>query len=382
MKKVALLLTLFIFCLFSGCIASNELKDLAIVQAIGIDKENDQYLLTLQLFYSEGAGGGVSFDPSKSNDKVIQSKGSTIGEAFKNASIDEGKEIFLSSNKLIVIGKDVAKENLSYSLNFFIKNHDTRPNVYVVVSEGEAAEIVKVQIKQGIVPANFIESMLDTSIKAGESQLFTLMDTMIAMQSKTQDIILPIIKKQKDKDDQESVKISGSAILRENQLIDTLSVNETIGITLANNQPINSSLSVDDREIGKSSVSFFKNHTKVKATIEDGIPKFTFHITCKAKINETMEKQNSSMDMNIVEKIERLVSDQLKKYTEDAIKKTTNIYYTNLLFLDDILRQQQPDYWKKNKDNFTRDISKFKFEVNVKTTINRSGINVKYASNQ
>lgn len=380
MRKIALLLTLCIFCLFSGCIPSTELKDLAIVQAVGIDKENDQYILTLQLFYSEGAGGGVSFDPSKSNDKVVESRGATIGEAFKNAAINEGKEMFLSSNKLIVIGKEIAKENIAYPLDFFIKNHGTRPNVYVVMAEGEAREIVKVQIKQGIVPANFIESMLDASIKAGESQLFTLMDTMLAIQSKTQDIILPIIKKEKDENEQELVNISGSAIFKEQQLIDTISVNETIGITLANNQPIQSSLSVYNREIGKASVSFFRNHTKVKTSIVDGIPKFTFHITCKAKINETMEIQDSNMDMDKLEKIERLVSDQLKKDTEDAIKESTNIYNTNLLYLDDILRKQQPDYWKTNKDNFSRDISKFQFEVSVKTTVDRSGINIRYTN--
>ena len=57
--------------LFSGCIKIVNLQDRAIVQGVGVDYEDGQYLITMQIFSSDGSGGQTIIDFSKQNAKVI-----------------------------------------------------------------------------------------------------------------------------------------------------------------------------------------------------------------------------------------------------------------------------------------------------------------------
>ena len=94
-RILKLLLPCLLLCtLLTGCMGGRELKDRIIVQAMGVDLTKDGYLISLQFFTPQGAGGISDLDISKANSTIFQAEGRTIGEAVEKAKAMQAKDIF------------------------------------------------------------------------------------------------------------------------------------------------------------------------------------------------------------------------------------------------------------------------------------------------
>ena len=79
MKRfAAAALALAVFAL-SGCMPSTEIKDTAIIQSMAIDKDEADYVITLQKFSPNKEAGEQK---GSSHSELIQGKGSSIAEAM------------------------------------------------------------------------------------------------------------------------------------------------------------------------------------------------------------------------------------------------------------------------------------------------------------
>ena len=136
-RAVAIMLTLTVTISLVGCVSYVDLSDRAIVQAIGID------------YLPEKKGGQNQID--KTEDNVLKSvgEGESIFEAAKNASMLTGKDLLLSENRLIIIGKELRKYKLCDTLEFFVGNYHSHPQAYVAAAEDTAEELLDIRFKEG-----------------------------------------------------------------------------------------------------------------------------------------------------------------------------------------------------------------------------------------
>ena len=75
MKRIiVVLLLLFSLC---GCMESRELKERTIIEAVGIDKKDEQYSLIFQQYQPE-AGQGKEGSSGSGKSKPVQSHGRSI----------------------------------------------------------------------------------------------------------------------------------------------------------------------------------------------------------------------------------------------------------------------------------------------------------------
>ncbi len=86
MKYIKLFIILITFIFLTGCWNYHELNDVAIVGAMGIDYENDEYIVSVGTINSKtvASNGGSGSVPNESPTIVYESKGKTINEAIKN----------------------------------------------------------------------------------------------------------------------------------------------------------------------------------------------------------------------------------------------------------------------------------------------------------
>ena len=67
-KRLLALLTLLPLLLLTGCIQGVQTSELALVEAVGIDRTEDgQLQLTLQIFAPRGSGSATAIDSSKNH---------------------------------------------------------------------------------------------------------------------------------------------------------------------------------------------------------------------------------------------------------------------------------------------------------------------------
>ena len=121
------------------------------MQAIGIDYLPDKkvYRISMQYFNQSSEGGQNQID--KTQDNVLKSvgEGESIFAAAKNASMLTGKDLLLSENRLIIIGKELRKYKLCDTLEFFVGNYHSHPQAYVAAAEDTAEELLDIRFKEG-----------------------------------------------------------------------------------------------------------------------------------------------------------------------------------------------------------------------------------------
>ncbi len=192
-KKLLLFLAALI--VLTGCEETPRLNERAIVQAIGIDyiPELDLFKLAILVFSPEGGGGPTSIDPNKSNAKIIISQGKSQSEAFKNATMLQGKELFLGDNRLVLIGYEASKEKLPAILGLFNTNHETRSDVAFATTTHTAAEIIQLSLSQGLTPVEVLSNLLKNTKIHGKGIRSTLLDVSQDYLSATVSPVLPVL---------------------------------------------------------------------------------------------------------------------------------------------------------------------------------------------
>ncbi len=167
LKTWLALLILLPLLLFTGCIEGVQTSQLALVEAVGIDRTQDgQLKLTLQIFAPRGSGSATAVDSSKNNSAILTATGDTLSEAVENANQMQGKTMFLGHNRVIVLGKSLVEESIQPILSFFDRSENTRQNAHVLVSAVSAEEIVSTGVQQGILSAESLEAMIGQGEKS------------------------------------------------------------------------------------------------------------------------------------------------------------------------------------------------------------------------
>ena len=156
MKKISILALYLLLILFSGCMRSVQLNERAIVQAVGLDWKDSEYALTMQIFDPEAARGDDT-----SGGKMLRVTGKTISQAMRNANLKQGQEIFWGHTKLIIIGEQIAKDGIESVMAYFNADAQSRPNIDVLIADGEAGEVLSEPLDSTILPVLSTKMMLE-----------------------------------------------------------------------------------------------------------------------------------------------------------------------------------------------------------------------------
>lgn len=124
MKKI-LLIIICLFCL-TGCNSYIELNDLAIINAIGIEKNNDKWHLLVTLI--EGYDD-KSLEPTTTLEEI---EGNNLLELIDDLSYKLSKKIYMSHLELLIINESVKQQELETIINYFLNNNETREDFLVV----------------------------------------------------------------------------------------------------------------------------------------------------------------------------------------------------------------------------------------------------------
>ena len=112
MKRIiVVLLLLFSLC---GCMESRELKERTIIEAVGIDKKDEQYSLIFQQYQPE-TGQGKEGSAGSGKSKPVQSQGRSISEAIDRVTHYNGNEVFLGNSTYIVLGEETEGEATKFT---------------------------------------------------------------------------------------------------------------------------------------------------------------------------------------------------------------------------------------------------------------------------
>ena len=181
-----------IFLFFSNDFGLTDVQKTAIVTAVGIDREQDTFIVTSQISIPQPSTQGASSETVQ-----LVSRGKTIGEAFEEINAKTGWYPKLVFCNLIVLGEKAAEENVFDALDYFLRDEYLTDDCFVATCDGLAKDILDTSALVDQSSSAAIQKVLsDHAERVGTVLPNTLKDFSIGYFSESRSGFLPVVKKE------------------------------------------------------------------------------------------------------------------------------------------------------------------------------------------
>lgn len=386
--------------LLTSCFQSEQLNERLLVQAIGIDLIDDAVEITLQVYVPATQGGsGISASPD--NAKTVKVSGFTVTQALENATLTQGKSVFMGHNRILVLGKDLAENDILSALDYFSSNASSRHNINVVIANGKASDILTSKINQGIVPAETLEKMIIRANEIGLLKNVKLYELLSTLENDFESAVLPIIElieetnqdaEEKDEtiqvntdnqndnsnqnilDEISNIRIKGMGIIKNGKMIEQLNIEETRGLLFILNDVKETTFTVQNQEFGLTAIKIYNSNSKITPTVKNGEITFNLEVNAQAMLGQREHingvKLSDSSLIQLELELNKMIENQCKLAFEKAVTQSNS----DIFDLGNLLWIHNTALWKSKKDNWEEAVNEINFTVKSNAIINRVGL--------
>lgn len=228
--------------MLTGCFGREDINNLAMVMAVGIDegKKPGTVLVTAQIARPSDAVGQTGA-PVGGTGKPIwtaASEGRSIFEAMRNLDRFSSRRVYWAHNKVIVLSEAVARSGITDVIDFFTRNHELRMRTWVVVTKRRASDIVAAKTGLQVIPGDSIDRLFHYSAYTSEAPPVDMRLLQATFLHPTSQVVLPCVtfvmrglppQKKEEFGTSPQVELSGAAYFQGEHLAGFLTIPQTRG---------------------------------------------------------------------------------------------------------------------------------------------------------
>ncbi|MDR4947504.1 Ger(x)C family spore germination protein [Neobacillus cucumis] len=396
-KRFVILFIIVSTVFLSGCWDRQELQDLDIVSAIGIDKggnnSENRYLVTVQVINegqiatAGGQGGKVLAAPVTTYSSI----GSTVEEAIQKIMPKSPQELFFPHVQLMVIGEELARKKGIQDLFDFIERDSQFRTLFpiLVVRNNTAKTLLQITTPLEDVPSAKIVGGLESTTKIWGKYGSTRADQVIQQLERGETANLTGVqitgdpeKGNKFTNVQEispktAIEIRGLAIFKNGKLKKWLDEDAARGAIWINNELKKTVIDLSCEKVKKGiAVEVMRAKTKIRAEIKNQKPVIQITVKSEGHLSEVHCPIDLSKHTSI-EKLENQMEKEIKEEVMMAVKEAKK-QKTDIFRFSEYINRENPKLWKEIKKKWNNEIfPETKINVNVKAFIRRSGLRTK-----
>lgn len=382
MKKIIIIMITAVIVL-TGCWSRKELNELAIATALGIDKTEDGYLVSVQIINP----GEIAGQSQSGRTAVVRfmKQGDTVFEALRSLSIDVPRKVYVAHLREVVFGEEIAREGIGKALDFFSRDHEMRTDFYITVAKGgTASDILNVQTALERIPANKLFSALENSEKTWAPTKTVELDELISsIVSKGKEPVMTGIYVYGDAEFGGSadnvynvspaagLRIDEMGVFKKDKLLGWLTVEESKGFNYITDNAKSTVVNVPC-ENGKLAIETIRSKTKVNGKVENGKPKIEIQVHTEGNVGDV----GCAIDLSKPESIDELEKNYEKSIKDKMESVTTKVqedFKSDIFGFGDVIHRTDPKVWKRLEENWDEEFSKLEITFNVDAKIRRLG---------
>ncbi|WP_258839640.1 Ger(x)C family spore germination protein [Mechercharimyces sp. CAU 1602] len=386
---IAIALLLLLLC---GCAGKNEINELAIVTAIGVDKKDeDKITVHFQIVNPGGSssqqGGGSGTE--KSATYTYSTSGHTLLEAYEHARNIIPRKLFFSHLFYIAVSEEFARERgLSLLYDVMERDPEMRSGTLVYVTkESKAKKLLlsydPLEKNPGYAVRN--RSRI-TSGSMGNIEGITLTDLIKWQFAKGREAValgMTPLEPQADNSfiDQVSGKmnanpssyqLTGFPLFCQDRLVAWFDLPQSQGWSILTNQMdkefvynINQCPGQPNQSDDQGSIGVLIKSISAKITPLESMGTPRFQVDAKGRINLKESTCPAKIeDPQVIHQIEQLVSAQLKEQVESAISKAQEVK-SDVFGFGEILHKEKPSLWRRYEENWGEAFVEAKISINL-----------------
>ncbi|GIO35936.1 spore germination protein KC [Paenibacillus antibioticophila] len=382
-----LLLLVILLAVLPGCWSKKELNELAIVMAMGIDYDDSDYEVSIQVMKSSELGKSEGGSSDGAPVITYRTSGKTIPDALQRMLSVAPRVPYLSHIRVLIFGESLARSGVSDALDFLSRNQQLRTDFFMLVSKGgKASEILDVVTSFENIPANSLySSILLSEKKWAVTGRVTLQQFITQMERRGSNPVLPGVQVVGNKKEGEShenkkrvvpmtlLKHVGLAVFNRDRLVGWLGEPLSKSTNYALNEVHTTSGYIEGPEGGIVGFEVKRTKSDIKVKLgEDNVPEFTVKMTMETDLNavqSTVDLQKSDM----VEWINRKIEQKVDSYVTRDLRIIQEKYGTDVFGFGEALHRKYPKLWKKLRDHWDEQFKQCKITVKSKVAVRRIG---------
>ncbi|MFJ5769828.1 Ger(x)C family spore germination protein [Psychrobacillus sp. NPDC093180] len=381
-KGIVILLVLCIF--LTGCWNRRELNELAITLAIGIDKSDDEYLVSAQVVVPSEvslAGGKVGSPVT-----LVQARGETVYEAFRKMTKSSPRKIYPGHLRMLVLGESLAEEGIGDPLDLISRDWEFRSDFFVVIArDSTAEEILNIQTPIETIPANKLFNTLKISEENWSATAGVRIDELVVdLRSDGKEAvltgILAIGNKEigSSKENLETImpyaelQYDDIAVFKKDKLVGWLTENESRGYNGIRNEVKSTVATISCPKEGKANLEVLRFKTKLKGKVKNGSPEVDINMHIDANVGE-IECPIDISKPESIKALEKIYEKEVEETVRQSITSVQKKFETDIFGFGDAIHRSNPKEWKKLKHQWDEHFTNMKANIKVDVKILRTG---------
>lgn len=374
-RKLILMILVTIVLFTGGCWDRRELETLGIVAGFGLDwaEKEKQFVLTAQVIKPtqvqtpQGGGGGGGGEEAV---WVVKSKAETVFKGVRSFLFESSRRLYFPHNQIIVVGKSAAREGVGSLLDFFTRDAEPRLSEWLLVAEGEAAEVL--QAKSGLekVPALAISRLLNNYTGTSEIGRINLWNFLSRLLSKTTAPYAPLIKVEGE-GEEKKYRISGTAVFRKDRYIGELNKRETRGLLWLLGE-VQDGIVTMDYGGGKVDIEIMKSACRIRPEMKDGSIRIQVEIRAEGNLGANL----APVDFSVTERTRDLnsrLAAAIKGEVQAGLEKARTLQ-ADLFAFGEAVHRKYPKEWRELEKKWMEIFPQLEVEIDVRTNLRLLGL--------
>jgi spore germination protein KC len=370
----------------TGCWSSRELNELYVILAIGIDKIDNQYEVSVQVADPSQMSRNRTAD--RTTTTVFTSRATTLFEAIRKMTTTSSRKMYGGHILFVLFDEETAKQGISAPLDFLVRESEIRPDfTFAIARDSSTKDILELITPTEILPAMDLYKSLGISEQVWAPTTSVRLKDLL--QQLTKDGIQPAltgltligdIQKGKTAENTKRqqpdgrYKYMGIGVFKNDQLMGWLNESDSKAYTYLTNGITST---VGAVKCPKSDQKFVIEVTKAKISRQPSIVnnaphmKLDVHVDANiGEINCDHVNLNKQQDLG---QLETIAGDTLKRILTHGIETLQNKYGSDILGFGEDFHRKYPRLWTKWKDNWDEEFTTLTYELNIDYKIHQYG---------
>ena len=345
-----------IIVLLTGCWDAINIEDRGFVVGISVDMDDKvteghyNLSVTNQIIVPGGYGTPEKGAGEKRAVTNVTATGESMIAITRKMARKTSRAPFYEHLKVIIISEEIAKEpNLIASLlDLFIRDHEMRRGIKVLIADGKAKDILAHEPKAEIYPVKYITAITEHNDKNIEIIDPVKIGKLHGYLLEKSSFILPrALFTGKGMDE------SGVAVFHgnDNKMVGVLNNDETKGLNLIKQGNKTGVITFD---VDNHLMAFEIEGTKSKIRMDTKDPKnigISIKVKAEGQIAE-MFGSRSLLDPKYMSEIEKQVARKIEQLIKQTIEKSQKDLKTDVFGFGEMLKQKHFKVWKKVENNW------------------------------
>ncbi|QKY71446.1 Ger(x)C family spore germination protein [Lentibacillus sp. CBA3610] len=379
-KGLHLVAYMLIIVVLSGCWDRVEIEDRGFIIGSAIDSPEDSgadenaVTMTNQFVVPSGLGGPSQGSPDKQAFANITARGKSLFAIQREMATLSSRSPFFPHLQTIAVSSELAQQGNLFSdvMDLFLRDHEMRREVDVVIVDGKAKDILDIQPENEQLPVMHIQSIMENSYKnAGTLQPLRIGELHEHLLNNSS-YVIPRMVKSGDALDYEGIGVFHG---NSNRMVGTLNQQETRGYILITGEKDGGKVEVemDDETVTLEIMNISSSMTitnKSKANIGVDV-----NTDVEALVAETFG-QGRLTSKEKLKDLEQKAEAKMESLMKQAIDKVQGELKTDVLGVNHVLNQYHYDFWKGIEEDWDHGQNYFadaSIDVSASVNIQSSG---------